>query len=174
MKHVVALSISLVAVSASAGFGLSALHDLNSENEGKRASLSAPETAAGVSLVPAFLGALPATPSIEDEAITTIPAFEPVQTAALSPPMNGLESPVDQSAQDVPVQTAISATPAAAPSAATASAPVSMQAISTPTKTMLYSRSHAKSQPFFVIQTPPIQRDLGRSDRPDYIIGMFR
>jgi hypothetical protein len=170
MKHVIALSVSMVAVSAGAGFGLSALHDLSEPPATLARAL--PEAAGQEFSAPAFIP--DTTAVITERALApTAPALpEPVRVAALpsvSAPALPLQRPRNR--DDEPTFLAARAT-VDTEALTPAISPLSFSKA----ENSLISVSHRAHQPVpvFVQQAPDPKAHLRASDRPDYIIGMFR
>jgi len=170
MKHLIALSVSMVALSGGAGLGLSALHDL-SEPPAPLAR-AVPEAAGQAFSAPAFI---PDTTGViaERSMAPSVPALpEPVRVAALpvvSPNALPLQRPRNR--EDDPSFRAVRAT--VTPETVT---PAFSSDAFSKTGNSVTNISHRAFQtvPVFVQQTPVSNAHLRATDRPDYIIGMFR
>ena len=155
MKHVAFLSVSLVALSGTAGLGLSSLHDFNMNVQ--TAALATPD-------------------SIPAESGFVIPDYVPEadQFANVAPT---LDAPTAFETPATPVETAglgdIDIAPQDAP-AAVQLAPEVREAIKAPATRSITAKARAAETSVFVDQTQSFTHTPDASTRIDYVIGVYR
>ena len=152
MKHVAFLSVSLVALSGTAGLGLSSLHDFNMNVQ--TSALATPDS-------------LPA------ESGFVIPDYVP-ETDQLTGVAPALDAPATFEAPTAPVETAALGDFDIAPEEAPAAfqlAPEVREAINVPTRSITGSSSVPKAP---LGQTRSFTHTPDASTRIDYVIGVYR
>lgn len=157
MKNIAILSVSLVALSGTAGLGLSSLHEFNMNVQ--TSALATPDSIPAESgfvipdYVPDTTQAAHVAPTLDAPTVFETPTA-PVETAALGDiavdPMPEVE------AEPVPL------------------APAVREAIKAPAKTPITPRALATQAPVFVDQAQSFTHTPGVSTRVDYVIGVYR
>ena len=155
MKHVALLSVSLVALSGTAGLGLSSLHDFNMNVQ--TSALATPD-------------------SIPAESGFVIPDYVPDadQFTNVAPT---LDAPAAFETPTAPVETAALGDFDIAPDQAPAAvqlAPEVREVIKTPATRSLTAKSRAAETSVFVDQTQSFSHTPDASTRIDYVIGVYR
>lgn len=155
MKHVAFLSISLVALSGTAGLGLSSLHDFNMNVQ--TSALATPDSIPAESgfVIPDYVPEADqftsVAPTLDAPAAFETPAA-PVETAALGD--------LDMVPQDVP--------------AAVQLAPEVRKAVTAPATRSFTPKARAAETSVFVDQTQSFTHTPDASTRIDYVIGVYR
>ncbi|MEO0381331.1 MAG: hypothetical protein AAF252_13765 [Pseudomonadota bacterium] len=163
MKNVAILSVSLVALSGTAGLGLSSLHEFNMNVQ--TAALATPDSIPAESgfVIPDYVPDADqfahVAPALEAPTVFETPA-EPVQTAALGD-------------FDITPEEAQTEVEAAAPVAAPL-APAVREAIKAPAAKPITPKARATQSPVFVEQAQALTHTPGASARVDYVIGVYR
>lgn len=166
MKNVALLSVSLVALSGTAGLGLSSLHEFNMNVQ--TAALATPDSIPAESgfVIPDYVPDADQfthlAPALEAPTVFETPAApaEPVETAALG------DFDITPEEADVEVE---AAAPVAAPLA-----PAVRKAIKAPTAKPVTPKARATQAPVFVDQAQALTHTPGVSSRIDYVIGVYR
>jgi len=159
MKTVALLSVSLVALSGTAGLGLSALHEFNMNVQTE--ALATPDSIPADSgfvipdYVPDAAEFAALAPSLDAPAEFETPAFEPVETAALGDLATTPQEIAPQAT--APVQLA--------PAVREATRPLSRS---------ITPRVKATSTPVFVEQAQALIHTGNAATRVDYVIGVYR
>lgn len=166
MKNIAILSFSLVALSGTAGLGLSALHEFNMNVQ--TSALSTPDNIPADSgfvipdYVPDAAQFAAFAPSLAAPQVFETRALEPVETAALG---------------DIELDVIEAAPATAEPQAATQLAPAVRKAIVKTAKTVKYRKAAkrpAVEAPVVIAQAPAFAHTPDASTRIDYVIGVYR
>ncbi|MFL4472320.1 hypothetical protein ACERZ8_21440 [Tateyamaria armeniaca] len=159
MKNVAILSVSLVALSGTAGLGLSALHEFNMNVQ--TAALATPDSIPADSgfvipdYVPDTAQFTALAPTLEAPAVVEAPVLAPVVTAALG----------DFEVTPEEIAPAAAAPVELAPAVREAARPLTRS---------IAPKSKAASAPVFVEQTQAFAHTPNASTRIDYVIGVYR
>ncbi|MEM6371397.1 MAG: hypothetical protein AAF727_01265 [Pseudomonadota bacterium] len=162
MKNVAILSVSLVALSGTAGLGLSALHEFNMNVQ--TAALSTPDDIPADSgfVIPDYVpdaGHFSAlAPSLDAPTVFEAPALAPVETATLGD--FDIIPDAAPDAQAEPEQQQL--------------APVVREAVKQQTRSITPRVLAEPAAPIFVEQAPALLGTPGSSARIEYVIGVYR